>query len=58
MNHVVLVWAWTVIPDTADPVWLASVPVTVTVAPGVAVCGVIPVMEIAIPRVSAALRSR
>ena len=49
-----LVWAWTVIPDMADPVWLASVPVTVTVSLGVAICGVIPVMEIAIPGVSAA----
>jgi hypothetical protein len=48
----VLVRAWMVIPETTDPVWFPSVPVTVTVALGVAICGVIPVMEMAIPRVS------
>ena len=38
----------------AEPVWLDSVPLTVTVeVSGVAVRGVIPVMEIAIARVSA-----
>ena len=47
MNSAVLVSAWTVIPETTDPVWLASVPVTVTVAVGVAICGVIPVTEMA-----------
>ena len=46
-NHAVLVWACTVIPGRADPVWLASVPLTVTVASGRAIVGVIPVMEMA-----------
>ena len=43
-NHSVLVMACTVMPPTADPVWLASVPLTVTVEFGPAVVGVIPVM--------------
>ena len=43
----VLVKTLTVIPEIADPVWLASVPRTVIVAFGVAIWGLIPVMEIA-----------
>ena len=43
----VLVLACTVIPEIADPVWLASVPRTVTVEFWVAVRGLIPVIEIA-----------
>ncbi len=42
-----LVKACTVMPPTADPVWLASVPLTVTVEFGPAIVGVIPVMEMA-----------
>ena len=42
-----LVMACTVMPRTAEPVWLASVPLTVTVEFGPAIVGVIPVMEMA-----------
>src|ERR1700753_1689057 len=44
----------TALPLVADPVWLASVPLTVTVEPAVAYWGVIPVMEIASAGVTAA----
>ena len=37
--------ACTGMPPTADPVWLDSVPLTVTVEFGPAVVGVIPVIE-------------
>ena len=43
-NHPVLVMACTVMPLTAAPVWLASVPLTWTVEFGPAVVGVIAVM--------------
>ncbi len=46
-NHSVLVMACTVIPLSAAPVWLASVPLTLTTESGPAVVGVIPVMEMA-----------
>ena len=54
-NHPVLVMACTVMPPTADPVWLASVPCTVTVESGVAYWGVIPVIEMASVWESAAI---
>jgi hypothetical protein len=47
LNSSVFVYARTVTPETAEPVWLASVPRSVTVEFCVAVRGVIPVMEIA-----------
>jgi hypothetical protein len=50
-----LVEAHTAMPGRADPVWLASVPDTLTVELGRASMGVIPVMEMASVCVLAAL---
>jgi hypothetical protein len=46
-NHWVLVIACTATPLTAEPVRLASVPLTVTVEFGPGMVGVIPVIEMA-----------
>ena len=49
-NHAVLVMTCTVTPPTADPVWLAIVPLTVTVEFGPGTVGVIPVTATASER--------